>query len=33
MLHGIILLVVQLKLAFKSERDHIAQVLLDLVCE
>ncbi|KAF8492808.1 hypothetical protein F5888DRAFT_877667 [Russula emetica] len=30
MLQGIILLVVQLKLAVKDERDHVAQVLLEL---
>jgi len=30
---GIILLVVELKLAVKNERDHIAQVLLELACE
>jgi hypothetical protein len=33
MLQGIILLVVELKLAFKDELDHIAQVLLELACE
>jgi len=33
MLQGIILLVVELKLAFKDEMDHIAQVLLELACE
>jgi hypothetical protein len=33
MLEGIILLVVELKLAMISELDHIAQVLLELVCE
>jgi hypothetical protein len=33
MLQGIILLVVELKLAFKDEMEHVAQVLLDLVCE
>jgi hypothetical protein len=30
MLQGIILLVVELKLALKDEMDHVAQVLLDL---
>ena len=33
MIEGIILLVFELKLEFKNERDHIAQVLLDLACE
>ena len=33
MLQGIILLVVELKLAFKTELDHVAQVLLELACE
>jgi hypothetical protein len=33
MLQGIILLVVELKLPFKDEMDHVVQVLLDLVCE
>jgi hypothetical protein len=33
MLQGIILLVVELKLAVKDERDHIAQVMLELTCE
>ena len=32
MLQSIILLVVELKLALKDEMDHVAQVLLDLVC-
>ena len=32
-LQGIILLVVELKLAFKDEMDHFAQLLLELVCE
>ena len=33
MLHGIILLVVELKLALKNEKDHVAQVLLALSCK
>jgi hypothetical protein len=33
MLQGIILLVVELKLALKNELDHVAQVLLGLACE
>jgi hypothetical protein len=33
MLQGIILLVVELKLTFKTELDHVAQVLLELTCE
>jgi hypothetical protein len=33
MTDGIILLVFELKLALKDERDHIAQVLLELACE
>ena len=33
MLQGIILLVMELKLAFKNEMDHVAQVLLELVCQ
>jgi hypothetical protein len=33
MLQGIILLIVELKLALKSEMDHVAQVLLELACE
>jgi hypothetical protein len=32
-LQGIILLVVELKLALKSELDHIAQVMRELSCE
>ena len=32
-LQGIILLVVELKLASKNELDHVAQVLLKLACE
>ena len=33
MVQGIILLVVELKLAVKYEMDHVAQVLLELTCE
>jgi hypothetical protein len=33
MQQGVILLVVELNLAFKDERDHVAQVLLELACE
>jgi hypothetical protein len=33
MLEGIILLVVELKLAVKNEMDNVAQVLLELACE
>jgi hypothetical protein len=33
MAEGIILLVFEMKLEFKSETDHVAQVLLELVCE
>lgn len=33
MLQGIFLLVVELKFTSKNELDHIAQVLLELVCE
>ena len=33
MLEGILLLLVELKLYFKSLNDHIAQVLLELLCE
>jgi hypothetical protein len=33
MLEGTILLVFELKLAFRNEMDHIAQVLLGLICE
>jgi hypothetical protein len=33
MVQGIILLVVELKLAVKDEMDHVAQVLLELACE
>lgn len=33
MIEGIILLVFELKLKFKNEKDHIAQVLLELACE
>jgi hypothetical protein len=33
MLQGIVLLVVEMKLAFKNELDHVAQVLLELACE
>jgi hypothetical protein len=33
MLEGIILLVFELKLHLKNERDHMAQVLLELACE
>jgi hypothetical protein len=33
MIEGIILLVIELKLEFKNERDHVAQVLLELACE
>jgi hypothetical protein len=33
MVEGIILLVFELKLEFKNERDHVSQVLLELVCE
>ncbi|KAF5373358.1 hypothetical protein D9615_007367 [Tricholomella constricta] len=33
MIEGIILLVVEMKLALKSKGDHVAQVLLELVCE
>jgi len=33
MTEGIILLVFELKLYLKDERDHIAQVLLELACE
>jgi hypothetical protein len=33
MVEGIILLVIELKLEFKKEKDFIAQVLLELACE
>lgn len=33
MLQGILLLVIELKLAFKTELDSVAQVLLELACE
>ena len=33
MLQGIILLVMELRLSFKNEMDHVAQVLLELLCE
>jgi hypothetical protein len=33
MVEGILLLVIELKLAFKPEKDHVAQVLLELACE
>jgi hypothetical protein len=33
MVQGIILLVVELKLAIKDEMEHVAQVLLELVCK
>lgn len=33
MIEGIILLVIELKLKFKTERDHVARVLLELACE
>lgn len=33
MLQGIILLVVELKLAIKDEMDYVAQVFLELICE
>ena len=33
MLEGILLLLVELKLYYKNLNDHIAQVLLELLCE
>jgi hypothetical protein len=33
MIEGIILIVVELRLEFKNERNHAAQVLLELACE
>ena len=33
MLEGILLLLVELKLYFKNLNDHVAQVLLELLCE
>jgi hypothetical protein len=33
MAEGILLLVVKLNLKFKNERDHVAQVLLELACK
>jgi hypothetical protein len=32
-IEGILLLVFELKLAFRNEKDHVAQVLLELTCE
>jgi len=33
MTEGILLLVFELKLWFKNEKDHVAQVLLEMACE
>jgi len=33
MMEGIILLAFELKLEFKNKKDHVAQILLELVCE
>jgi hypothetical protein len=33
MVEGILLLVIELKLEFKNESNHVAQVLLELACK